>query len=285
MRFFVALAALVAAVSALPEPTIRRGCGSPGFDAVKGPMIEREIAAHAELLAANATTESFTTLAAKTISVYFHVITSTTGAGAVTDSQIARQISVLNTDFAGNYNFVLAGTDRTVNSNWYNSAGPSTSYQTAMKKALRKGGAAALNVYTVGFTSGSGAGLLGYATFPSSYSSNPTDDGVVILYSSLPGGSATNYNLGRTATHEIGHWLGLYHTFQGGCTGSGDYVSDTAPEASAASGCPTGRDTCAGGGVDPITNFMDYSYDSCMNKFSAGQYSRIATQISLYRGL
>ncbi|KAI0676996.1 Metalloprotease [Trametes maxima] len=226
--------------------------------------------------------------AAPTVSVYFHVISkdNTLAGGNVPDSMIADQIDVLNEDYAdAGLAFKLAGTTRTVNANWFNKVGPDSSLQTTMKKQLRTGGAAALNVYTVGFKSGDAAGLLGYATFPSDYSSDPKDDGVVILFSSLPGGSTTRFNEGKTLTHEAGHWVGLYHTFQGGCSGSGDQVSDTPPEASSASGCPTGRDTCSGGGVDPIHNYMDYSDDSCMTSFSAGQITRMTAQLRTYRSI
>ncbi|KAJ3305427.1 hypothetical protein HDV03_001521 [Kappamyces sp. JEL0829] len=286
LSFFAAFTALASAASIATEaPVTRLRCGTQELSHKKALQIESDT--FSRLASLEESSRLVTGVAfARTINVYFHVIRKGTGVanGDVTDSQIAQQISVLNKTYSGSgLTFVLAGTDRTTNSDWFNSAGPDSSQQTAMKKKLRKGGKADLNLYSVGFTTGSGAGLLGYATFPSDYASNPTDDGVVFLYSSLPGGSTTNYNLGYTVTHEVGHWVGLYHTFQGGCSGSGDFVSDTPAEASAASGCPSGRDTCSGGGVDPIHNFMDYSYDSCMTGFTSGQYTRLQSQLSAYR--
>ncbi|WNG61350.1 zinc metalloprotease [Archangium gephyra] len=214
--------------------------------------------------------------------VYWHVINNGTGIanGDLPQSQIDSSIAVLNAAYRNTpFTFTLASVDRTTNSSWYTSSGGAS--EKKMKAALRKGGAGDLNIYS----NNMGQGLLGWATFPSSYASQPSLDGVVILYSSVPGGSAAPYNEGDTLTHEVGHWVGLYHTFQGGCTATGDYVADTAPEASPAYGCPSGRDSCSGGGLDPITNFMDYTDDACMNTFSAGQADRADALVAQYRGL
>lgn len=231
-----------------------------------------------------------------TIPVYVHVLTASNGSGAPTQNMIDNQIKVLNDAYSGlapapngglaqtntAYRFVVAGQDTTANDAWY-TMGYGTAAETAAKTALRQGGKNALNMYFANI----GGGLLGWATFPSSYASKPSMDGVVILTASLPGGNAAPYNLGDTATHEVGHWLGLYHTFQGGCAkqaAGGDGVADTPAEKSAAYGCPGTRNTCTTiSGNDPTENFMDYTDDSCMYRFTAGQAARADSMWTTYR--
>ena len=217
------------------------------------------------------------------INVYFHVVNKGSGIanGDVPTSMITSQMNVLNSAFAGTgWSFTLVSTTRTTNTTWYN--GCYGSSETAMKSALRQGTADDLNIYSCNPS----GGILGYATFPSSYTSSPSRDGVVILYASMPGGTAAPYNEGDTGTHEVGHWMGLYHTFQGGCSANGDFVSDTPAEKSPAYGCPSGRNTCTGSkypGFDPIENFMDYTDDYCMWKFTTGQDARMDSQFTTYR--
>jgi hypothetical protein len=220
------------------------------------------------------------------VDVYFHVITN--GAlGQVTDADLRTQVQVMNMGFGGfeggaatGISFRLAGIDRAENADWYN-AGPGTSAERAMKSALHRGDASDLNVYTA--TAGA---FLGWATFPSSYRTKPEMDGIVIDWESLYKVSATyagRYDLGKTATHEAGHWAGLYHVFQGGCNIWGDYVDDTPPQLIATRGCPVGQDSCKEPGLDSIHNYMDYSFDSCYSEFTPGQAQRMHDQWSYFR--
>ena len=223
--------------------------------------------------------------AAKTtadVPVYVHVMRDANGNGDVTDQQVTEQIAELNQDFAGGesraaadlgFTFHLAGVDRFDNNQWHRDR-----QSNAYRKQTRQGGADALNIWLVDFK------YLGIATFPWDYTKHPGIDGIRVHYASLPGGSATNFNLGKTATHEAGHWFGLYHTFQGGCADPGDEVADTPAQASPTSGCPAGRDSCPSTGLDPIHNYMDYSFDSCYDQFTPGQSARASQMWAAYRG-
>lgn len=117
-----------------------------------------------------------------------------------------------------------------------------------------------------------GGGLLGYAQFPGG---NPATDGIVCGYqfTGLNGPGAGAYNLGRTATHEVGHWLNLRHIWGDGGCGADDFVADTPESDGANYGCALGHVSCST--EDMVQNYMDYSDDACMNVFSQGQADRM----------
>lgn len=277
------------AMNALPgdnaknnKPETPRACPMNPTDAERSAM-EADFSNRKQRIAQQGTT---TTVSGGVVNVYFHVVNQGVGVenGDIPDSMIQDQMAVLNNSFAvTGWSFNLVSTDRTNNAEWF--TGCYGAAESSMKSALHKGSATDLNIYSCNPANG----ILGYAAFPSNYGASPSLDGVVLLYSSLPGGSTTNYNLGATAPHEVGHWMGLYHTFQGGCQARSaltDGVDDTPAEGAAAYGCPVGRDSCIGRkfpGLDPIENYMDYTYDSCMYRFTAGQASRMNAQFTAYR--
>jgi hypothetical protein len=220
--------------------------------------------------------------AAITVPVYFHVIHDGSR-GNVSTAEIKRQIGTMNASYGGRNGgadtgiaFTLRGITRSDNAAWFQDP---ERYEGTYKPQLHRGGKGTLNLYSTHI----GGNLLGWSTFPWKYKADPKMDGVTIHYGSMPGGSIENFNKGFSATHEVGHWLGLYHTFQDGCGGQGDRVADTPPERDPSNGCPTGKDTCPSPGADPVHNYMDYSYDTCMTSFTAGQGARMHKVWKAYR--
>jgi Pregnancy-associated plasma protein-A len=229
------------------------------------------------------------------IRVHFHAITDRGGHGYVKKWRMKRQLQVMNLAFGGKtspkasdtpFRFRLASINRVKKNRWYNA-----NYFThqgkvrlrEMRRELRVGDARDLNLYIIGPK----FGLLGLATFPTDYKQAPRLDGAILLNGSLPGGNANFgpgavYNQGDTATHEVGHWLFLYHTFQGSCSMLNDRVTDT-PKQFAGDNifvCDPLLDTCPPHGPqsrDPVKNFMNYVDDPCMNQFTRGQRERMNT--------
>jgi len=180
------------------------------------------------------------------------------------------------------YRFVLKKIDYTKRDGWHHAYFNGPRDQRA-KRALHRGNERTLNLYING-GGPKGEPVLGWSRFPWQYDGTPRLDGISVNSAALPGGRASGYNRGDTVVHEVGHWLGLFHTFQNGCRGNGDLVADTHAEGEPSYYCETTRDTCATDpGLDPVRNFMDYSLDSCMNQFSKGQVNRMDTAYFQYR--
>lgn len=210
------------------------------------------------------------------IAVAYHVLSASSGQGNVPEAMLDAQTAVLNADFKKwGFRFRKVLTTRTVSDGWFRLTG---SMDRAVKKELAVDPARTLNIYVANL----GQNLLGWAYYPWSFPEDHYMHGVVVHYASLPGGGFRDYGLGKTATHEVGHYLGLAHTFAGGCA-DGDYCADTPAEATPNFGCPASRDTCAAPGLDPIHNYMDYSDDVCLTEFTEDQAARMAWAVSTYR--
>jgi hypothetical protein len=227
------------------------------------------------------------------IPVHAHIIKgSHRGEQNVRRPAIKRWIGILNRAYAGQqgalspntrYRFQLRTVDFTKRDAWYH-AFRLGARDAAAKRALARGPASHLNLY-VNRPTPSGFPILGWARFPWQRASQPKLDHVSVSTDAMPGGRARGYNLGDTLVHEVGHWMGLFHTFQGGCGDKDlpDGLNDTPAESEPSYDCEVGRDTCSAAGVDPVRNFMNYSRDNCMNQFTVGQVTQMDNMFMQYR--
>lgn len=226
------------------------------------------------------------------IPVHAHIIRGThRGEKNVGRPAIVRWIGILNRAFAGSqsqlspntrYRFQLRTVDSRKRDAWYH-ASRLGRHDQAAKRALARGPASHLNIY-VNRPTPAGVPILGWARFPWERASAPELDHVSISTDGMPGGRVRGYNAGDTLVHEVGHWMGLFHTFQGGCRDDDlpDELNDTPAEGEPSYDCAS-RDTCTAPGADPIRNFMNYSLDSCMNHFTAGQVTQMDNMFLRYR--
>ncbi|KAL7947845.1 hypothetical protein V8C42DRAFT_351793 [Trichoderma barbatum] len=270
----VAISALASAVTANAMSPNNVICGSLASDAfkemskqlAKGEAIDRS-------LGRRSTQEI-------DVSVYVHVVASSQkkNDGYISDETVHSQLQVLRSDYEPvGISFSLKSIDRTINATWAKGVDLERMWQ-----SVRNGTYNELNIWIVpGFYH---YGLCSYPAAGEDLEYASYVDGCTIHSGTVPGGQEKKYNLGKTLTHEVGHWFGLLHTFEGGCKGDGDSIDDTPAEASPSNGCPEGRDTCPDDpGLDPIHNFMDYSTDACFREFSLGQVERMKGVWSAYR--
>jgi hypothetical protein len=225
------------------------------------------------------------------VAVHVHVIRGEDRRGP-SKKRVRRQLAVLEDAYAGGqsadnaatpFSFRLASFERVRKQRWLHAMMGSREDR-AMRRKLHRGDAGDLNLYLLRPQDPQQQGtVLGWSSVPWEVADDVRLDGVSLHQGSLPGGSLPYYDLGDTAVHEVGHWLGLLHTFEGGCSTENDLVEDTPAQAEPSSTCEGVKDTCELPGEDPVHNFMDYAVDECMDMFTPGQVSRMTDNWLAYR--
>jgi len=205
--------------------------------------------------------------------------------GLVSDEVIQEQTDVLNgvyNEFG--YSFSVGSIDSAVNAGWYY-ATDSHKFETgnwdnddqylAMAQAMTVNVPSSINFFWTGATLTSGLGV-----YPWSFGEDDSRHGLFCSNYTYPGSDGT-FSEGITGVHEVGHYFGLYHTFENGCSNPGDEVGDTPYQSDANYGCPSSNYSCSS--YDDIGNYMDYMDDDCMTHFTEGQHDRIYWAIETYR--
>jgi len=205
--------------------------------------------------------------------------------GLVSTEDIEAQTAVLNSVYNEfGYSFYINSIDSAVNAGWYY-ATDSHKYETdpwdnddqflAMTQAMTVDVLNSINYFWTGASMTAGLGV-----YPWSFSEEDSRHGIYCANYTLPGGSYP-YTEGYTGVHEVGHYFGLYHTFENGCSNPGDSVDDTPYQSDANTGCPSAPYSC--GSNDDVGNYMDYMDDVCMTHFTTGQQDRIQWALGTYR--
>ncbi|OAA66136.1 metalloprotease 1 [Cordyceps fumosorosea ARSEF 2679] len=227
------------------------------------------------------------------VNTYVHIIAASESLsdGYVDNKTVDAQIQVLNDNFSNSgYQFVLQNISRLVDSQWsdiYNGQD-----LTQLKQSLHKGYYGDLNLYyfrSVYTDSTYRTSLTGFCPYPDKIADWPFfyNDGCSLHFQTMPGGTFSPWNQGKITSHEVGHWFGLIHPWgnftSGGCYPPGDYVDDTPPQDQAVYGCDENSASCGGNWNDPIHNYMGYNDNSCVNQFTNGQITRMASMYKRYR--